>query len=383
MGYLGFIRVFALALGVLALARPQQPQFRTGTDTIPIYVTVLDASGRLVTDLTRDDFEVLDNDKPQTLTMFTNGKQPITVAMMLDRSGSVEPQFTLVENAAAEFVAHLGPADRARIGSFSLKVQIDPAQFTSDHDALVSILRHGLQPFGPTPLWNATDAAMTAVGGESGRRVVLMFTDGKDLPIGGPNVSYEDVRLRAETEDVMIYGIGLVNECAPATAPALALRSDVPPRSASTLFAQSFQRRGGGLGRRGFGQGRGRGGAIPPPGRILPLPPRPPTIPGSPPPKKPSASEPVESRDSESGCTATRPDPHLRKLAEIGGGGYFELHSTDDLAATFARVADELHRQYLVAFVAQQRDGALHQLEVRVRRPDLIVRARRGYVAPR
>jgi hypothetical protein len=46
-------------------------------------------------------------------------------------------------------------------------------------------------------------------------------------------------------------------------------------------------------------------------------------------------------------------------------------------------VADELHRQYLVAFVAQQRDGALHQLEVRVRRPNLIVRARRGYVAPR
>jgi VWFA-related protein len=383
MGHLGFVRVFALALGVLAFGEPQQPQFRTGTDTIPIYVTVLDASGRLVTDLTRDDFEVRDNDKPQALTMFTNGEQPITVAMMLDRSGSVEPQFTLVENAAAEFVAHLGAADRARIGSFSLKVQIDPAQFTSDHDALVSILRHGLQPFGPTPLWNATDAAMTAVAAESGRRVVLMFTDGKDLPIGGPNVSYEDVRLRAETEDVMIYGIGLVNECAPASA--LALRTDVRPRAASSLFAQSFQRRGGGLGRRGFGQGRGRSGGIPPPGRILPLPPRPPAIPGggAPPPKKPSASEPVESKDSESGCSASRPDPHLRKLTEIGGGGYFELHSTDDLPATFARVADELHRQYLVAFVAQQRDGALHQLEVRVRRPDLIVRARRGYVAPR
>ena len=381
MGYLGLVRVFALAVGVLAFARPQQPQFRTGTDTIPIYVTVLDASGRLVTDLKRDDFEVLDNDKPQALTMFTNGEQPITVVMMLDRSGSVEPQFTLVENAAAEFVAHLGAADRARIGSFSLKVQIDPPQFTGDRDALVTILHHGLQPFGPTPLWNATDAAMTAVAGESGRRVVLMFTDGKDLPIGGPNVSYEDVRLRAETEDVMLYGIGLVNECAPSPA----LRTDVRPRAALSLFEQSFQRRGSAGGRRGFGQGRGggRGGTILPPGRILPLPPRVPMIPGSPPPKKPSASEPVESKDSDSGCSASRPDPHLRKLAEIGGGGYFELHSTDDLPATFARVADELHRQYLVAFVAQQRDGALHQLEVRVRRPDLIVRARRGYVAPR
>jgi VWFA-related protein len=213
---------------------------------------------------------------------------------------------------------------------------------------------------------------MTAVAGESGRRVVLMFTDGRDLPIGGPNVSYEDIRLRAETEDVMIYGIGLVNECAASPAP----RVDVRPRGASNLFAQSFQARV----RRGQ---RGRGGAIPPPGRIMPPPPRVPMIPGAaPPPKRPS-TEPTGSKDPETECSASKPDPHLRKLAEIGGGGYFELHSTDDLPATFARVADELHRQYLVAFVAQQHDGALHQIEVRVRRPNLIVRARRGYVAPR
>jgi hypothetical protein len=123
---------------------------------------------------------------------------------------------------------------------------------------------------------------------------------------------------------------------------------------------------------------------IPPPGRIMPLPPRVPMIPGgAPPPKRPPVVEPAGSKDSESACSTSRPDPHLRRLAEIGGGGYFELHSTDDLPATFARVADELHRQYLVAFVAQQHDGALHQLEVRVRRPNLIVRARRGYVAPR
>ena len=58
--------------GTGLLAR-QDRQFRAGTDTVPIYATVLDAEGRLVTDLTRDDFEVRDNGRPQKLTTFTFG----------------------------------------------------------------------------------------------------------------------------------------------------------------------------------------------------------------------------------------------------------------------------------------------------------------------
>jgi Ca-activated chloride channel family protein len=92
---------------------------------------------------------------------------------------------------------------------------------------------------------------------------------------------------------------------------------------------------------------------------------------------------PVRSLEGVDACSAARPDPHLRVLAAIGGGGYFELNGTADLDTTFARVADELHRQYLLAYVAPEHDGVLHHLEVRVRRPDVTVRARTGYVAPR
>ena len=78
-----------------------------------------------------------------------------------------------------------------------------------------------------------------------------------------------------------------------------------------------------------------------------------------------------------------KPDPGLQKLALASGGGYFELTSTRDLASTFARVADELHRQYLIGFVPQKLDGKAHSLEVRVKGEGLVARARKSYVAAR
>ena len=80
---------------------------------------------------------------------------------------------------------------------------------------------------------------------------------------------------------------------------------------------------------------------------------------------------------------ANQPDPGLRKLALSSGGGYFELTSTRDLASTFARVADELHRQYLLGFVPQKLDGKAHDLEVRVKGEGLVPRARKSYIAAR
>jgi VWFA-related protein len=77
----------------------------------------------------------------------------------------------------------------------------------------------------------------------------------------------------------------------------------------------------------------------------------------------------------------TRPAPGLRKLAEETGGGYFELTKTADLGPTFTRVADELHRQYVLGFSPQTLDGKMHKLDVRVKLPGMSVRARKSYLA--
>jgi len=77
----------------------------------------------------------------------------------------------------------------------------------------------------------------------------------------------------------------------------------------------------------------------------------------------------------------TKPDKGIRRLAEETGGGYFELTRAADLNQTFTRVADELHRQYVLGFTPQNLDGKLHKLDLKVLKPGLIARARKSYLA--
>jgi Ca-activated chloride channel family protein len=318
-------RTGAAALGVVWLAMTpsarEAAQFKSGAQTVAVYTTVTDASGHLVTDLARDAFEVYDDGRKQEITTFANTIQPITVVMMLDRSGSMVRNFELVKQAATSFIERLLPGDKARIGSFSDRVQVDPREFISDKLALAEIIHTELQPPGPTPLWNAVGVGMTALLHQEGRRVVVVFTDGMDRPLsGGRNVSLKDVIKRSEQEDVMVYAIGLAG-------------------------GGPFGGRRGGYG--GYG-GRGAGGG-----------------------------------GGGRGGQLDKPDPGLQTVAAASGGGYFELTRTQDLSPTFARVADELHRQYLLGFVPQKLDGKSHKLEVRVKGEGFTSRARRSYVAAR
>jgi VWFA-related protein len=77
----------------------------------------------------------------------------------------------------------------------------------------------------------------------------------------------------------------------------------------------------------------------------------------------------------------TRPDPGLAMIAGETGGGYFELRRADDLASTFTRVAEELHKQYALGFEPSKLDGKSHKLKVRVKKSGMTVRARKSYVA--
>ena len=311
-----------LCLAGAAAAAQQQTVFKGGTRTVAVYTTVADQSGHLVPGLTRDDFEVFDNNKRQALTVFSSDPQPFTVVVMLDRSGSMTGHFALLRRAAEEFVDQMKPEDRARIGSFSERVQIDPDDFTSDRDALRKILRSDLQPAGPTPLWNAVDAAIAALRQQAGRRVVLVFTDGIDRPgtASYNNRSMKEVMKRAEEEDVMVYAIGLAS---------FDIRGSRASHGGWGPLGGS-----GGLGGGGFGQ-----------------------------------------------MDTGKPDEGLPKIAAQTGGGYFELTSTDDLAKTFARVAEELHHQYVLGFTPLVLDGKMHKLEVKLRGGPKMARARRSYLA--
>jgi Ca-activated chloride channel family protein len=76
-----------------------------------------------------------------------------------------------------------------------------------------------------------------------------------------------------------------------------------------------------------------------------------------------------------------RPNRRIEELATQTGGGYYELHEHDDMNATFTGIAEELHNQYVLGFSPEKMDNKEHKLEVKVKRPNMLVRARKAYVA--
>lgn len=199
-----------LALGATLAAGPvlvaaQQPTFKAGTQVVPLYVTVTDAEGRLVSALEQKDFEVLDNGQPVTLTLFQNEPEPFSVVVMLDTSGSMTGTIDLLQAAAEQFVIRLLPEDRGMVGAFNDKIQFTLDDFTSNRDDLVSALQD--IDFGnPTRLYDAIDASLDQLKRVSGRRVVLVFTDGDDT---ASKIGMGKVLDRARAEESMIYAIGL------------------------------------------------------------------------------------------------------------------------------------------------------------------------------
>ena len=182
----------------------QQPSFKSGTQLVSVFTTVVDADKRLVPSLTQDDFEILDNDKPQSISLFNNEIQPITVIVMLDTSLSMTGSISLLRAAAEQFVLRLLPADKGRIGAFNDKIQIS-GRFTNNRDELVGDIKE-LDFGNGTKLWEAVGAGLDELKGIEGRRVILVFTDGDDT---ASNVSLNTVIDRSRAEDVMVYAIGL------------------------------------------------------------------------------------------------------------------------------------------------------------------------------
>src|SRR5918996_2947807 len=198
------------AIGVLSLGfslAAQEPTFRSGSRVVPAFVTVTDGNNRLVTDLTRDDFEVYDNGRLQEITIFDNEVRPFTVVVMLDTSVSMTDRLKDLYAGAEQFLLRLMPHDKGTVGAFNDKIEF-ATDFTSDRNSLVSALKH-LDFGNETRLYDALHASLDQLEKVEGRKVILLFTDGADF---GSRLGSGKALERARDKEVMIYGIGLETE---------------------------------------------------------------------------------------------------------------------------------------------------------------------------
>jgi len=207
---------------VTLVAQQTPPVFRTQTRTVAVYATVHDREGRLVPDLTQSDFQILDNGKASAITLFSNDTLPLTAVLLLDMSNSVLPSYAGVREAAVKFVQSLRPVDRLRIGTFGREVAVSPL-LTSDKVVLTRVIEEEVWPVGPTPLWRAATTGMNSLANETGRRVILLLSDGSDgggmvncapllRDLGGaigPCPGRSDVRTQAVAGEFMFYAVGL------------------------------------------------------------------------------------------------------------------------------------------------------------------------------
>jgi VWFA-related protein len=173
---------------------------------VNILFTVADKKGKFVTNLKKDDFKVYEDDKIQTITNFsTESNLPLTIALLVDTSGSIRDKLKFEEDAAIEFFYSTLQRGKDKACVISFDSGVDLIQdFTDDPEKLANKVRQ-IRAGGGTSLYDALFLAVTKqLAGQSGRRIVILITDGDD---NSSRVSLTETLEAAQKNDVTIYSI--------------------------------------------------------------------------------------------------------------------------------------------------------------------------------
>jgi Ca-activated chloride channel family protein len=210
------VPLFIAGLGSLVLlAQPplrgqsapgsQSSTFSTGVNLVEVYATVTDRAGQPVTDLTAADFGVIEDSVPQTITTFTAGEFPLSVAIALDRSFSMAGErLALSKQAARTFIAALRPTDEVMVLAIGSEIDtVTPPVSARDAGAT---RWEAIGAWGTTLLYDATAQALDAVAARSGRRALLVISDGVDRD---SLTTATDLIARARESNVLVYPIAI------------------------------------------------------------------------------------------------------------------------------------------------------------------------------
>jgi VWFA-related protein len=203
----------ALAVAILSVGLDgQQPTFRGGVDLVNIGVTVTNDDGGLVTGLSRADFEVFEDGRPQTLRYFSGEADPapeLHLGVLLDVSQSMESDIGFTRTAAIKFLNTMTEALDVTVVDFDTEVRA--ARFSqAEFPRLVERIRtQSVQ--GETALFDAVGMYLDGAAEQQGRKVMLLYTDGGDTR---SSMRLNELIDLVKASDVTIYAIGVTDRTA-------------------------------------------------------------------------------------------------------------------------------------------------------------------------
>ncbi len=180
----------------------------TNVDEVLLNCAVLDAKGRLVTDLNRSDFRVWEDGIPQTINSVQHLDLPVSMGILIDNSGSMRDKRGAVNDAAFKLLSASNPQDEAFIVNFSDHAYLDQG-FTTDRVAL----DRGISRFdsaGTTALYDAVAASADELSkhGKDRRQVLLIVTDGAD---NASKLTLQEAIRRVQVlGGPVVYSVGLL-----------------------------------------------------------------------------------------------------------------------------------------------------------------------------
>lgn len=334
---LGALVLLSAPLGARDQERPagQGFSFKTGVALVNVAATVTDASGRFASGLKKDDFAVYEDGTPQEITQFDAERVPVSLGIALDTSGSMlGEKLGAAQAALNRFLFDLlGKDDEVFLYRFDTQPELVQS-WTSDRRALSRALG-SVQARGGTAMYDTVAQAIPlAQAGTRRKKALVVISDGCDT---SSRTRLQDLRQVIRESEVLIYAVGI---------------------DAS--------------------EGLGRQASSAPVPRTQPVPS---PFPGKAPAPQPARPQPARPAYSGSSTDRVNVDA-LRAITDDSGGRTEIIVSHRDLDPATAGIADELSQQYFLAYSSSApKDGRWHTIEVRIRRGNYTVRARKGFIA--
>jgi Ca-activated chloride channel homolog len=199
----------AQAAAVSGLLLQQAPRFRSAVDVVNIGVTVTDRKGNLAAGLTEDDFQILEEGKPQVIRYFAAGdaaaddRPPMHLGLLVDVSESMGDDLAFSKTAAIKFLNTL--TDAVDITVVDFDTEIRTARYSqSDYARLIERIRQK-KAAGNTALYDAIGIYLDDAAGQDGRKVMLLYTDGGDTRSA---MGLNDLMNLLKASDATVYAIG-------------------------------------------------------------------------------------------------------------------------------------------------------------------------------